>query len=71
MSIIIVVAPVARGRFRASFGGRLLVESSNTPFPDAARILAGEGIEPATRIVMRHQGKDYDGADGAWRNAPP
>jgi hypothetical protein len=58
--IIIVIAPVGRGRFRASHGGRLLVESSNTPFLDAARVLAGEGVDPATRIVMRHEGKDCD-----------
>jgi hypothetical protein len=58
--IIIVIAPVGRGRFRASFGSRVLVEASSTPFLDAARVLAGEGVDPATRIVMRHEGKDYD-----------
>jgi hypothetical protein len=30
------------------------------PFIDAARVLEGEGVDPATRIVMRHEGKDYD-----------
>ena len=60
MEIIIVVAPVGRGRFRASFGGRVLVETSSTPFLDAARVLAGEGVDPATKIAMRHEGKDYD-----------
>jgi hypothetical protein len=58
--IIIVVASVERGRFRASFGGRVLVETSSTPFLDAARVLAGEGVDPATKIAMRHEGKDYD-----------
>lgn len=59
-SLDIVVAPVGRGRFRASFCGRILVEASTIPFIDAARVLEGEGIDPATRIVMRHEGKDYD-----------
>src|SRR5712671_5312324 len=58
--IIIVVAPVGRGRFRAQVDGRVLVEASTMPFLDAARVLAGEGADPATRIVMRHEGKDYD-----------
>src|SRR5215470_2073014 len=57
---VVVVAPIERGRFRASFDGRVLVEASATPFLDAARFLAAEGVDPATRIVMRHQGKDYD-----------
>jgi hypothetical protein len=57
--IVIVVAPVGRGRFRASYGGRLLVESSTTPFLDAARVLAGEGVDPATAILMRHEGQSY------------
>jgi hypothetical protein len=60
MEISIVVAPVGRGRFRASFDRRVLVEGSSTPFLDAARVLAGEGVDPGTRIVMRPEGKDYD-----------
>jgi hypothetical protein len=59
-TIVIVVAPVGRGKFSASYLGRVLVVSSNIPFCDAARALAGEGVDPATRIVMRHEGKDYD-----------
>jgi hypothetical protein len=58
--VVILIATVGRGRFRASFDGRVLVEASSTPFLDAARVLAGEGVDPATRIVMRHEGKDYD-----------
>jgi hypothetical protein len=58
--VVILVAPVGRGRFGASSGGRVLVESSTAPFLDAARVLADEGVDPATRIVMRHEGKDYD-----------
>jgi hypothetical protein len=57
---VVVVAPIERDRFSASFGGRVLVEASATPFLDAARVLAGEGVDPATRIVMRHRGKNYD-----------
>ena len=55
-----MVAPVGRGKFSASFLGRVLVESSNIPFCDAARVLAGEGVDPAARIVMRHEGQSYD-----------
>jgi hypothetical protein len=58
--VVILVAPLGHGRFRASFGGQLLVKSSAMPLLDAARVLAGEGVDPATRIVMRHEGKDYD-----------
>jgi hypothetical protein len=58
--VVILVATVGRGRFRASFAGRVLVEASSTPFLDAARVLAGEGVDPATRIVMRHEGQSYD-----------
>src|SRR6267154_6368595 len=58
--VVILVTPIGRGRFRGSCGGRVLVEASATPFLDAARVLAGEGVEPATGIVMRHEGKDYD-----------
>ena len=27
---------------------------------DVCRLLAGEGVDPSTRVVMRHQGQDYD-----------
>src|SRR5262249_6973706 len=61
MSLItITVASAGRGRFPAPWDGRVLVESSDTPFLDAARALASEGVDPATRIVMRHQGQNYD-----------
>jgi hypothetical protein len=58
--VVILVASVGRGRFRASLDGRVLVSSTTTPLLDAARVLAGKGVDPATRIVMRHEGKDYD-----------
>ena len=57
---VIFLAPVGRGRFPASLGGPVLVEASTTPFLNAGRAVAGEGVAPATRIVMRHEGKDYD-----------
>src|SRR5260370_2715380 len=59
-TIVIVVAPVGRGKFNASYLGRALVESSNIPFCDAARALAGEAGELATRIVMRHAAQSHD-----------
>ena len=60
-AITIIVAPTGiRSRYCAWIGDRLLVKSSRTPLLDAARMLSGEGVDPATRIVMRHQGKDYD-----------
>jgi hypothetical protein len=58
--VVILVASVGRGRFCASLDGRVLVSSTTTPLLDAARVLTGEGVDPATRIVMRHVDKDYD-----------
>jgi hypothetical protein len=62
--VVIVCAPVGYGKrgqlFSASVGGRTIVTASVTPFLDAARVLVGEGVDAATRIVMRHEGKDYD-----------
>jgi hypothetical protein len=63
--ITIIVSLAGRGRFRASWGGRVLVEASSTPFLDAARVLAGEGVDPATRIAMRHHGEDHDALTSA------
>jgi hypothetical protein len=59
--LVIVVEPVGhRGRFGARLEGRVLVASSRTPFCDAARVLLAEGVDPATRIVMRHAGSATD-----------
>ena len=55
--IIIVVAPVGRGRFRAQVDGRTVVTSSRQPFLAAARTLAAEGVDLLTRITMRHEGQ--------------
>jgi hypothetical protein len=62
--VVVVSTPAGYGKrgplFSASVDGRTIVTASVTPFLDAARVLAGEGVDPATRIVMRHEGKDYD-----------
>jgi hypothetical protein len=47
------------GKFEARLNGRLLC-ISHQPLLDAARILAGEGADPATRITMRHEAAAYD-----------
>jgi hypothetical protein len=39
--VVIVVAPIGRGKFSASYCSQVLVESSNIPFCDAARVLTG------------------------------
>jgi hypothetical protein len=40
--------------------GRLVVSRSTQPLLDACRVLAGEGVDPSTRLVMRYEGQDYD-----------
>jgi hypothetical protein len=62
---VIFLAPVGRGRFPASLGGPVLVEASTTPFLNAGRAVAGEGVAPATRIVMRHEGQSCDALTSA------
>jgi hypothetical protein len=46
--------------FDAAVDARNIVTRSATPMLDAARVLAGEGMDPATRLVMRHAGSDLD-----------
>jgi hypothetical protein len=41
-------------------GERLIVRRSTTPFLDAARVLAEEGVDRATPVAMRHEGKAED-----------
>jgi hypothetical protein len=41
------------------WGARLLVGRSAQQTLDACRLLAGDGVDPSTR-VMRHEGRDYD-----------
>jgi hypothetical protein len=40
--------------------GRFLVKRSTTPLCDAARALLAEGVDPATKIVMRHANSPDD-----------
>jgi hypothetical protein len=59
-TVVIVVEPVGRGRFRSKVDGRVIVESSRQPFVDSARVLIGEACDPAVRLVMRHRGSPSD-----------
>jgi hypothetical protein len=36
------------------------VKRSTTPFCAAARVLLAEGLDPATKLVMRHEGSTHD-----------
>ena len=47
------------GKFEARLNGRLIC-ISHQPLLDGARVLAAEGIDPATPIRMRHEGAAYD-----------
>ena len=59
------------GKFVATLGGRQLC-ISRQPLLDAARVLIKEGVDPATPIVTRHAGADFDamtstvGAAARW-----
>src|SRR5262249_28487726 len=65
-----IVAPTGiRSRYCAWIGDRLVVKSSRTPLLDAARVLSGEGVDPATQIVMRRQDKGYDALRSTVRAA--
>jgi hypothetical protein len=46
--------------FDGKIDHRIVVKRSTTPFCDAARALLAEGIDPATRIVMRHGNSPAD-----------
>jgi hypothetical protein len=37
-----------------------VVERSTTLFCDAARVLLAEGVDPVTKLVMRHEGSSHD-----------
>jgi hypothetical protein len=62
--LIIVSENKHGGRFRATLEDSTpLVKSSRTPLLDSARILLRQGIDPNTRLVMRHKrGSPLDGA---------
>ena len=72
MTIVLVVKP-SRDARRGTFAyntrgqlwdgvteGRTVVSRSTTPFTQAARRLIEEGIDPGSRYVMRHAGRDDD-----------
>jgi hypothetical protein len=46
--------------FDGAIDGRGIVKRSSTPFFAAARVLLAEGVDPATKFVMRHEGSPYD-----------
>ena len=52
--MLVYVAEIERrGRYRAELeDGTVLVESSNQPLLDSARVLIGQGIDPDTELVM-------------------
>jgi hypothetical protein len=55
--IEIVVTPSNGGHFNATVDGEKLC-SSRTPFFSAARVLLKRGVDPDTKIVMRHTGSE-------------
>jgi hypothetical protein len=70
-TIVLVVSPSlnvdggkaysTRGQlFDGSIDGRRIVKRSTTPFCAAARVLLAEGADPATKVVMRHEGLSHD-----------
>jgi hypothetical protein len=48
--------------FDAAVDGRVITKRSTIPLLEAARVLAGEGVAPRTRLVMRHAGSGIDAA---------
>jgi hypothetical protein len=56
--LIITVAPLGRGRFRAELDGCVIVASSRTPFVDAARVLIARGHDPNVLLAMQRVGDD-------------
>lgn len=59
-NLIVTVSPAGGGKFIADLDGRRLCNRTHSPFIMAARALMAEGYDPATVIVMRHQGSDTD-----------
>jgi hypothetical protein len=70
-AIVITASPVldtdsrracsGRGQlFDGLFEGRLIITRSSQPLLDRARALLAKGIDPRTRILMRHVGADAD-----------
>lgn len=55
--MLITISPAGRGRHHARLGQRHLC-TSRTPFTDAARALAKEGVPPSTPLQMSREGHD-------------
>jgi hypothetical protein len=45
--------------FEGTVDGRVVV-TSHQPFLDAARVLLSGGADPGDKLIMRHEGKDFD-----------
>lgn len=71
MTTILIVTPsrnpdgtrayTTRGAlFDGKVNDRTIVTRSTQPLLDAARVLLADGVEPSTRIVMRHAGSMVD-----------
>lgn len=58
--LTITVSPAGRGKFLAHLNGRQLCRPTTSPFVTAARQLLLEGVDPDTKIIMRHAGSDTD-----------
>ena len=58
--LTIIVSPAGRGNFVAHLDGRQLCNATRSPFLTAARQLLSEGVDPDTKIIMRHAGSDTD-----------
>ena len=69
--VVVVVSPSLNADGRKAYStrgqlfddkadGRTVVKRSTTPFCAAARVLLAEGIDPATKLVMRHEGSSHD-----------
>lgn len=55
--MLITISPAGRGRYHARLGHRYLC-TSRTPFTDAARVLAKEGVPLSTLLQMSREGND-------------
>jgi len=58
--LTIIVSPAGRGNFVAHLDGRQLCSATRSPFLSAARQLLSEGVDPGTKIIMRHVVSDTD-----------
>jgi hypothetical protein len=58
--LTIIVSPAGRGNFVAYLDGRQLCKARPSPFVAAARQLLSEGVDAATKIIMRFAGSDID-----------